>query len=138
MRRTQAQFTNPVGFNFREGLEGLFDAVLQGMLPDTVTGFLDAIVRLRAVQDFSPSQSLSFIFELKKILRAAAGAELSGDPETADELVRLDGVIDDLALFAFDLHMECREKIYALKAQEARDMTFRLLQKAQLIAEHQE
>ena len=138
MRRTEAQFTNPVGYNFREGLDGLFDAVLQGMLPDTITGFLNAIVRIRAVQDFSPSQSLSFIFQLKTILREAAGPELSADAKAAEEYVRLDGVIDDLALFAFDLYMECREKIYAIKAQEARDMTFRLLQKAQSIAGHEE
>ena len=138
MRKTEAQFTNPVGFNFREGLEGLFDSVLQGMLPDTVTGFLNAIVRIRAVQDFSPSQSLSFVFQLKTILREAAGPELAGDPKAAAELLRLDEVIDDLALYAFDLYMECREKIYGLKAQEARDMTFRLLQKAQLIAGHEE
>lgn len=138
LRKTKAQFTNPVGYNFRQGLEGLFDGVLQGMLPDNTTGFLDAIVRIRAVQDFSPSQSLSFIFQLKHILREAAGPELAADSQAAAELVRLEGVVDDLALFAFDLYMQCREKIYDLKAQEARTMTFRLLQKAQLIAEHQE
>lgn len=138
LSRTKAQFTNPVGYNIREGLDGLVQAVLQGMLPDTVRGFLDAIVRIRAVQDFSPSQALSFIFQLKNILRAAAGDEAAGDPKTATELTRLDDVIDDLALFAFDLYMECREKIYDIKAQEARSMTFRLLQKAQVIAGHED
>ena len=34
--------------------------------------------------------------------------------------------------------MKCREKIYDIKANEARSMTFRLLQKAQLIVENQE
>jgi hypothetical protein len=34
--------------------------------------------------------------------------------------------------------MRCREKIYDLKAQEARNMTFRLLQKAQLLDKEQE
>jgi hypothetical protein len=54
------------------------------------------------------------------------------------ELAKIDSVIDDLALFAFDLYMRCREKIYDLKAQEARDMTFRLLQKAQAMADNEE
>lgn len=137
LRRTKAQFTNPVGYNIREGLEGLFDAVLQGMLPDKVRGFLDAIVRIRAVQDFSPSQSLSFIFQLKNILREAAGPELAGEPKNAAEFFRLDGVVDDLALYAFDLYMECREKIYDIKAQEARSATFRLLQQAKILTEQQ-
>jgi hypothetical protein len=41
-------------------------------------------------------------------------------------------------LYAFDLYMGCREKIYDLKAQESRNMTFRLLQKVQGKPENQE
>ena len=138
LRRTKAQFANPAGFNIAEGLDGLFDAVLQEVLPDTVAASLDVIVRLRAIQDFAPSQALAFIFQLKKIIRDALGPELADSAGVRAELAAVDGVIDDLALYAFDLYMRCREKIYDLKAQEARDMTFRLLQKAQTIADKQE
>jgi hypothetical protein len=34
--------------------------------------------------------------------------------------------------------MKCREKIYELKANEARNMTFRLLQQAKLIVDDQD
>jgi hypothetical protein len=37
--RREAQFTNPVGFTLAEGIEGLFDALLKGMIPDTVSAF---------------------------------------------------------------------------------------------------
>jgi hypothetical protein len=138
MRRVQAQFTNPVGFNIAEGLEGLFDALLQEVIPDTVSTFLDAIIRIRAVQDFAPSDALAFVFSIKKIVREHAGKERLAEPAFQQELAAFDRVVDDLALYAFDIYMRCREKIYDLKAQEARNMTFRLLQKAQMITENHE
>jgi hypothetical protein len=138
MRKVEAQFANPAGFDLDQGLSGLFDAVIQKMLPDTVTTFLDAIVRLRAVQDLAPSDALAFLFRLKGIIREELGPELLAGPGGADELAAINGVIDDLGLYAFDLYMRCREKIYDLKAQEARNMTFRLLQKAQLLDKEQE
>jgi hypothetical protein len=138
MRRVQAQFTNPVGFNFSEGLEGIFDALLQEFIPDTVSTFLDAIIRIRAVQDMAPSEALSFVFAIKKIVREHMGPERLAAPSMQQDFAAFDRVVDDLALYAFDIYMRCREKIYDLKAQEARNMTFRLLQKAQNISENQE
>lgn len=138
MRRVEAQFTNPVGFDLDQGLSGLFDAVLQEMLPDAVTTFLDAIVRIRAVQDLAPSEALAFLFRLKGIVREELGPEILAGPGMQEELAALNGVIDELVLYAFDLYMRCREKLYDLKAQEARSMTFRLLQKAQLLTEKPE
>jgi RsbT co-antagonist protein rsbRD N-terminal domain len=137
LKNKKARFTNPVGYNIAEGLEGLFDAMLHGVIPDTVSGFLDAIIRIRAIQDFQPSEALSFIFQLKKVIRKELG-EVVRNRELADELTAFESVIDDLALFSFDIYMKCREKIYELKANEAKNMTFRLLQKARLIDEHQD
>jgi hypothetical protein len=53
----------------------------------------------------------------------------------ADELILLEDRIDSLGLLAFDIFMRCREKLYDIKANEMRNMTFRLLQKANLICE---
>jgi hypothetical protein len=137
LRRQNAPFTNPVGFNTAQGLEGLFDGLLNGMMPAETSRFLDGIVRIRAVQDFAPSEALRFILQLKDVVRKVL-AEALQDPSTACELVAFESAIDDLALFAFDLYMQCRETIYDIKAKEARSMTFRLLQKAQLITDKQE
>jgi hypothetical protein len=138
LKKKKAQFTNPVGYNIAEGIEGLFDALLQGVIPGDVSTFLDTIIRIRAIQDFSPSEAVSFIFRLKKVVRQELGSEVLSGQGIADELTAFDLSIDDLALFSFDIYMKCREKIYELKANEARNMTFRLLQKARLIDEHQD
>jgi hypothetical protein len=137
LRRQNAPFTNPVGFNTRQGLEGLFDGLLKGMMPSETSRFLDGIVRIRAVQDFAPSEAVRFIFQLKNVVRSKLGETLQ-EPAMAGERVSFESAIDDLALFAFDLYMQCRETIYDIKAKEARSMTFRLLQKAQLITEKQD
>jgi hypothetical protein len=137
LRRQNAPFTNPVGFNTRQGLEGLFDGLLKGMMPSETSRFLDGIVRIRAVQDFAPSEAVRFIFQMKTVVRNQLGEALK-EQAMAEELISFEFSIDDLALFAFDLYMQCRETIYDIKAKEARSMTFRLLQKAQLITENQE
>ena len=136
--KREAQFTNPVGYNLSQGIEGLFDATLEGLIPDDVSRFLDDMIRIRAVQDFTPSQAVAFIFEAKKIVRKELASELLRDPRMREELEVWDSAVDDLVLFAFDIYMQCREKIYDLKANEARNLTYRLLQKAKLITEDQE
>jgi hypothetical protein len=81
---------------------------------------------------------VAFIFQLKKIVRRALGTEILQQQGMTAELEAFDSAVDDLALYAFDLYMKCREKIYDLKANEARNMTFRLLQQARLIVDNQD
>jgi hypothetical protein len=137
LRKRDAQFANPVGYHYTEGVEALFDALLGGMLPDTVSTFLDSMIRIRAVQNFTPAQAVGFIFQLKGILRGTLG-EMLQDRTLSDELVALESAVDDLALFAFDLYMHCREGIYDIKAKESERATFRLLQQARIITERPE
>ncbi len=138
LKKQKAQFTNPVGYTLTEGLEGLFEALLKGIIPDTVSIFLDSIIRIRAIQEFTPSEAVSFIFLLKKIVRQELGNEVVQQQRLNEELAAFDSSIDDLALYSFDIYMKCREKIYELKANEARNMTFRLLQQAKLIVDNQD
>ena len=138
LKKQKAQFTNPVGYTLSEGMDHLFEGLLQGLLPDEVSRYLDSIVRIRAIQDFSPSEAVAFIFQLKKTVRKELGSEILAQQGASEELKAFESAIDDLALYAFDLYMKCREKIYELKANEARSMTFRLLQQAHLIVNNQD
>jgi hypothetical protein len=138
LKKQKAQFTNPVGYTLAEGIERLFDGLLKGVLPEEVSQFLDSIIRIRAIQDFAPSEAVSFIFRLKKVIRLELGNDILQQQGIAGELAVFETAIDDLALFAFDLYMKCREKIYELKANESKNMTFRLLQQARLIVDNQD
>ena len=103
----------------------------RGMLPDTVSRFSTALSGSGRSRILRRPRLLRFIFQLKKIVRQELGASCCSNRESLEELAAFDSAVDDLALFAFDLYMKCREKIYELKANEARSMTFRLLQQAQ-------
>jgi len=128
------QFANPVGFTLSEGIGALFKAILQGTESEKAAPILDGIIRIRSVQEFSPSQAVGFIFPLKKILRAELKTEIR-ENQLYDDLHELESRIDDLALIAFDIFIMCREKIYEIRAREAKNQVSRLLLKKGLIAE---
>ena len=127
-------FANPVGRTISRGLEALFDELLKGMDYETITSFLDPIIRIRAVQNFSPSQAIGFIFSLKNVIRESLSKEIA-EEQIAKDLLLFELKIDELSLIAFNLYMQCREKIYKLKANEMKDRTFRAFERAGLVKE---
>lgn len=112
-------FRNPVGHTLREAFPVLLDAVLGGADTVGVTSALDGIVRIRAVQNFTAGQAVAFIFLLKRVIREELKGWMKGEPGEED-LAAIEGRIDEMALLAFDLFMKCRERIYEIKANEAR------------------
>ena len=61
----QDPFRNPAGHAIRESLTTLARELLGEMDEKAIAPALDALVRLRAVQDFRPSDALRFIFDLR-------------------------------------------------------------------------
>jgi hypothetical protein len=134
IKKEKDPFANPVGSTIGKGFEDLFEALQKKIDPKTVSSFLDPIIRIRAIQDFSPSRAINFIFLLKDVLREELKSEIQ-DANILRELLEFESRIDELALIAFDIYMKCREKIYELKANEIKDRYFRLLQRANLLTE---
>ena len=137
LKKQKDQFANPVGHTLAQGTEAIFDALLYGddaEKSEKSASFLDSIMRIKAVQEGAPSRALVFIFLLKAIIREILGQAVQ-EPSIAEELAALESSIDALGLRAFDSFIKCREKIYELKANETRNMTYRLLQKAQMLCE---
>lgn len=125
-------FANPVGQTTHHSLEMLLDSLITGAGQGVVTAALDPILRIRAVQSFSPSKATGFIFSLKQIVRQ----HLSGHGDDGDlSIDGLDRKIDEMAMAAFDIYVACREKIYELKATESRNQFFGSLKRAGLIVE---
>jgi hypothetical protein len=125
-------FANPVGATMLTGLDGILDQLIHTMDLQTLNSHLDSIIRIRAVQDFSPSQATAFILSLKKVLREYYAKELQ-DSGLAAEFVELEFKIDQICLMAFDIYMQCREKVYQIRANETRNRTFRAFERAGLI-----
>jgi hypothetical protein len=126
------------GYTFEQGLDALFDALLQGVIPGDVSRFLDDMIRIRAVNDISASRSVEFILAIKKIVRNVLGSGILDDKQEGQELASWDAVVDELVLFAFDSYVRHRESVLELKADEAKEKTLRLLKKAKLIPDDQD
>jgi hypothetical protein len=129
-----------------------FDLTAQTYAPDTAefikgnsdpfanpvgTSYLDPVIRIRAVQNFTPSQATAFILSLKRVLRENLTKELR-DSHIAAELIAFESKIDQLCLMAFDIYMQCREKIIKISANEMRNRTYRAFERAGLISETSE
>ena len=134
-REQKDRFANPVGTALSRAVETLYHELLHGMDPEKVHSSLDEIVRIRAVQDFSPAGAMTFIFLLKKVLREELHREIKESTEACEELLALESRVDEMALRGFDLYMNCREKVYEIRAKEAKNHVSRLLRRAGLLCE---
>jgi len=128
-------FANPVGNTISQGIGPLFDELINKMDQTIITSFLEPILKIRAVQVmFSPSQAVAFIFSLKQAIRKNLKKELC-DNKILNELLLFESKIDELGLMAFDVFIKCREQIYAIKATDERNRTFRAFERAGLVTE---
>jgi hypothetical protein len=112
------QFNNPVGHILADGINGALDGLIESD-EDKVRRNLDNILRLRSVQDMSASAAVAFIFFLKDIVRKVLAKGLDGR-SVMTELLRFDARIDQATLIAFDVYVECREKVYELRVNDVK------------------
>jgi hypothetical protein len=109
------RFRNPAGHVLRESLPVLLEEVLGEMNLERLAPALEQVVKVRAVQDFTASQAVGFVFLLKDVLRQSQPGGLEPAVEQR---------IDQMVLLAFDLFVKCREKMDEIKAGEARRSTY--------------
>ena len=111
LREEKDRFRNPAGVALREGLAVLVDQLLGEMDAIRIAGALDGILRVRAVQDFTAGQAVAYLFRLKPIARERLDAA---------DARQVEDRIDEVALAAFDVYMQCREKLYEARMNESR------------------
>ncbi len=131
MRKDKNQFTNPVGSTLSREIEVLFKNLCEGIWDEKCQASLDSIVKIRSVQDFSPSKAVGFIFLLKRAIGETLKNEICNE-SVMDEWMKFQSKIDELALCAFDIYMDCREKICEIRVHQAKtekEMAFRMMER---------
>jgi hypothetical protein len=111
------RFSNPIGYTHGDNLPIIFDEILKGETSPALTDALEQIIRLRAVQEFTASQAVGFMFQLKTVLRENFD-KIAGKKADAKDLLDFESQIDGVALLGFDLYMKMKEKIYTIKSSE--------------------
>jgi hypothetical protein len=128
LAKQKDQFRNPVGHAISQSIGPIYDQVLSAMGTDELLHALDGIIRIRSVQDFTPSQAVVFVFQLKTAIRDVMGAQIR-DPEKWDDLLDLESRIDRVALLAFEKFTECREKLHEIRNNEIKSRALKLLER---------
>ncbi len=126
------RFANPIGYTLDEETGTLMDGLIEGRDVESLSESLERIIKIKAVQEFTPSEAVEFVFFLKQIVRDELADDLT-EPERLHELLEFESRIDRLALLAFGLFMKCREKIYELKSNQIRNRSYKLLERANLL-----
>ncbi|HML59544.1 MAG TPA: RsbRD N-terminal domain-containing protein [Solidesulfovibrio sp.] len=127
-------FTNPVRYHFRIAMCGILNALSGGNSVPEMEGIaplLDEIVRIRAIQDFTPSQATAFIYLLKKAIRESLWTIIK-ENNLFNELFALESSIDCIAQKIFDIYSECRKKIFDLRIDQIKKQYDRLLLRANI------
>lgn len=116
LKKEKNQFANPVRNTIFSSLEKIIDSMINGIGVEEYHG-LEDIIKLRAVQEFSPSEALSFLFGLKKIIRKGL-LEIYQNNQIISEACIMDEKFDTLYALAFDIYNDCRVKIQEIKMAE--------------------
>ncbi|MGO9017955.1 MAG: RsbRD N-terminal domain-containing protein [Syntrophobacteraceae bacterium] len=135
LKKETNQFANPVGHSFLVAIDEILDEFLGQNSAEAMGPLLDKVIRIRAIQDFSPSSSLAFIFSLKTIALKVLEEDLAAGVVDREELSDFDRKVDALALSAFDVYMRCRENLFEVRMTEVKNRTHRLLKLAEIISE---
>jgi len=125
------RFRNPVGYAITESIGNVYDQIVSAMDTDQLLDALDGIIRIRSVQDFSASETVGFVFELKDAIREVIGERIGGLGER-NGLRDLESRIDRVALLAFEKYTECREQLHRVRNREIEGRAKRVLDMARI------
>ncbi|MBT8355664.1 MAG: RsbRD N-terminal domain-containing protein [Desulfofustis sp.] len=117
--REKDSFANPIGGTVRDSLRKIFSLLIKNQETANYKEPLSRLMHLRSVQEFTPSQAVAPLNAVKHITRDV----LAADKETKlliGELYDFEFSVDLAVLAAFDLYVECREKIYKIRVEEIR------------------
>jgi hypothetical protein len=84
---------------------------------------LDQVIRIRAVQEFTPAQAVAPILELKWVVRQVFSANKNARAFLG-ELDAFDCEVDRASLEAFNIYTECRERLYQTRIRELKSGSY--------------
>jgi len=116
------RFENPMGSNFRDATWGLLDEIFGKNRDSEIKKHLETIIKIRAIQDFSPSEAMLFVVDLKHLIIDVLNKNsVELDRQTLSDVFIL---TDKIYLMAMDIYMNCRENFWQIKFNEVMNRPF--------------
>ena len=119
-------FCNPVGHVLNQTGDALFEIAMAGMERERTEENLRDIVRVRAVQDFSPSWALSFVDAMRKAIRQEI-LPIVVEKTGFSQLLCIESRLDEAMLVAVDLYVARKKQIDDIRIKEVKAEKERLL-----------
>ncbi|MBD5642021.1 MAG: hypothetical protein HDQ91_06345 [Desulfovibrio sp.] len=131
LRTRNDPFTNPVAHMTRQAANAIYDALAGEEVDEAeVKAAVDRFVKLRAVQKFSPGESLAVFYLMKPALRELALGEMLAANQL-DEYLAAESRLDTIALLAFDIYAKARETLAESRIKEIKNQHSQLAKWAQ-------
>jgi len=127
LSKDKDRFSNPVGFTISAAAEEIVNEIISNRDLTSIKIQLIDILKIRAVQEFSPSEAVGFICRLKNVIQVELADDLNNEA-ILSELMELFSFIDQLALIAFDIYMELKETVHRIRLNELRNKSISVVQ----------
>ncbi|GAB7080756.1 RsbRD N-terminal domain-containing protein [Megalodesulfovibrio paquesii] len=136
LRKGQDEFCNPVGIRTAAAVQALTSHLLEEKILDDVSldAELDELVRVRAVQDFSPAKAVGALLLIKSVVRQHL-PKVGKLKDHAEALLRFESKVDSVALRGFDIYVKCRTQLYEMRLKEIKNRHAMLFRHAGLTAD---
>lgn len=135
LRNSRDPFTNPVGSKTLRAVEVMYDAISGCDMPDgEPESALADLVRIRAIQNFTPEKALGVIFSVKPLLRKAV-LPAALEHGLLNDFLEVESRVDTLSLLAFRHYAQDREQLHMLKVDEYKRRYAQLIRRAEMIVD---
>lgn len=131
LRTKNDPFTNPVAHMTRQAASAIYDALAGEEVDETeVKGAIERFVKLRAVQKFSPGESMAVFYLMKPVLREIILQEML-DSGQLEEFLAVESRLDTIVLLAFEIYTKARETLAEARIKEIKTQHSQLAKWAQ-------
>ncbi|MBU1003697.1 MAG: RsbRD N-terminal domain-containing protein [Proteobacteria bacterium] len=109
---------NPVGTNIEDAIAGLYDELLKDEAGENLAPQLDRVVRIRSVQEYSPSEAVAILIFIKHVVREHFTEQINAGEVPVAEVLRFESKVDSMMLVAFDIYTKCRNQLFELRLED--------------------
>lgn len=109
---------NPVGTNIQAAIAELYDELLKKEAGAEVAHLVDKVVRIRSVQDYSPSEAVAILMIVKHVVREQCADEIKSGEVPVMDVLEFESKVDSMLLIAFDIYTKCRNQIYEIRLKD--------------------
>ncbi|MDH3359835.1 MAG: RsbRD N-terminal domain-containing protein, partial [Desulfobulbaceae bacterium] len=127
IKQQKDSIANPLGYNIRHAVTLMYKHFCDTVELDKALVALEDLIRIRAVQEFTPAEAVSFAFLFKDAIKEENSNKKEDEALGFAEWLDFEKRIDAIALQTFDMYMANRERVFKVRINEMKRGTDNLV-----------